>query len=95
MEFLSSSQSLLYDIDLSCRMIFPICRSNNIRDVKSSQQRVRTETGYFPVRYAELKSSVESSLPSKPDPTNPVRDRLLFSCALLSAPATRVCRLRR
>lgn len=28
---------------------------------------------------------VESSLPSKPDPTNPVRDRLLFSCARLSA----------
>lgn len=28
---------------------------------------------------------VESSLPSKPDPTNPVRDRLLFNCARLSA----------
>lgn len=49
----------LYDIDLSCRMTVPNCRSNDIRDVKSSQQRVRTETGYFPIRYAELKSSLQ------------------------------------
>lgn len=28
---------------------------------------------------------VDNSLPSKPVPTNPVRDRLLLSCALLSA----------